>query len=120
MLASTIPPNDCTSARRKGLVASARIDPSPHQTINGTVEALPTGPVRDPAGKAIARFNSIWRQEAEILRHEHPNEYLGHTQRHSERGADGYDAENHTSQTVNLSAANDSTYRHSGARYAGK
>jgi ketosteroid isomerase-like protein len=23
-----------------------------------------TGPVRDPAGKAIARFNSIWRQEA--------------------------------------------------------
>ena len=26
--------------------------------------ALSTGPVLDPAGKPIARFNSIWRQEA--------------------------------------------------------
>ncbi len=26
--------------------------------------ALSTGPVRDPAGHPIARFNSIWRQEA--------------------------------------------------------
>jgi ketosteroid isomerase-like protein len=26
--------------------------------------ALSTGPVRDAAGKVIARFNSIWRQEA--------------------------------------------------------
>ena len=26
--------------------------------------ALSTGPVRDPAGQPIARFNSIWRQEA--------------------------------------------------------
>ncbi len=26
--------------------------------------ALSTGPVRDPAGKVVARFNSIWRREA--------------------------------------------------------
>lgn len=30
---------------------------------DGTL-ALSTGPVRDPAGRTIARFNSIWRQEA--------------------------------------------------------
>jgi len=30
---------------------------------DGTL-ALSTGPVRDPAGKVIARFNSIWRLEA--------------------------------------------------------
>jgi len=30
---------------------------------DGTL-ALSTGPVLDPAGKAISRFNSIWRQEA--------------------------------------------------------
>lgn len=30
---------------------------------DGTL-ALSTGPVFDPAGKTIARFNSIWRQEA--------------------------------------------------------
>lgn len=30
---------------------------------DGTL-ALSTGPVRDPQGKVIARFNSIWRQEA--------------------------------------------------------
>ena len=30
---------------------------------DGTL-ALSTGPVLDPAGKVIARFNSIWRQEA--------------------------------------------------------
>ncbi|MBL8286914.1 MAG: nuclear transport factor 2 family protein [Rubrivivax sp.] len=30
---------------------------------SGTL-ALSTGPVRDPAGKVIARFNSIWRHEA--------------------------------------------------------
>jgi ketosteroid isomerase-like protein len=26
--------------------------------------AMSTGPVRDPAGKVVARFNSVWRQEA--------------------------------------------------------
>ncbi len=26
--------------------------------------ALSSGPVRDPAGKLVARFNSVWRQEA--------------------------------------------------------
>lgn len=30
---------------------------------DGTL-ALSTGPVRDPAGQVVARFNSIWRQEA--------------------------------------------------------
>ena len=30
---------------------------------DGTL-ALSTGPVRDPAGKPVARFNSIWRLEA--------------------------------------------------------
>lgn len=30
---------------------------------SGTL-ALSTGPVRDPSGKVIARFNSIWRLEA--------------------------------------------------------
>jgi ketosteroid isomerase-like protein len=30
---------------------------------DGTL-ALSTGPVRDPQGKAVARFNSVWRQEA--------------------------------------------------------
>jgi ketosteroid isomerase-like protein len=30
---------------------------------DGTL-ALSTGPVRDPQGQLIARFNSIWRQEA--------------------------------------------------------
>lgn len=30
---------------------------------SGTL-ALSTGPVRDPSGKIIARFNSIWRLEA--------------------------------------------------------
>ena len=30
---------------------------------DGTL-ALSTGPVRDPSGQVVARFNSIWRQEA--------------------------------------------------------
>jgi len=29
---------------------------------SGTL-ALSSGPVRDPTGKVVARFNSIWRQE---------------------------------------------------------
>jgi len=31
--------------------------------VSGTL-ALTTGPVHDPSGKLIGRFNSIWRQEA--------------------------------------------------------
>jgi ketosteroid isomerase-like protein len=31
---------------------------------SGTL-ALSTGPVRDPSGKVVARFNSIWRLERE-------------------------------------------------------
>lgn len=33
--------------------------------VMGTGElALSSGPVRDPAGKLVARFNSVWRQES--------------------------------------------------------
>lgn len=32
-------------------------------TPDGTL-AMSTGPVRDPAGKRVSRFNTIWRQEA--------------------------------------------------------
>jgi ketosteroid isomerase-like protein len=32
-------------------------------TPDGTL-ALSTGPVRDPAGKRVSRFNTVWRQEA--------------------------------------------------------
>jgi ketosteroid isomerase-like protein len=32
-------------------------------TPDGTL-AMSTGPVRDPAGKRISRFNTIWRQES--------------------------------------------------------
>jgi ketosteroid isomerase-like protein len=34
---------------------------------SGTL-ALSTGPVRDPSGKVVARFNSIWRLEADRWR----------------------------------------------------
>ena len=34
------------------------------QVLDDGTLALSTGPVRDPAGKVIARFNSIWRQES--------------------------------------------------------
>lgn len=32
-------------------------------TPDGTL-AMSTGPVRDPAGKRVSRFNTVWRQEA--------------------------------------------------------
>lgn len=39
-------------------------EPDQVQVLDDGSLALSTGPVRDPAGKPIARFNSIWRQEA--------------------------------------------------------
>lgn len=38
--------------------------PDPVQVLADGRLALSTGPVRGPGGKLIARFNSIWRQEA--------------------------------------------------------
>jgi ketosteroid isomerase-like protein len=32
-------------------------------TADGTL-AMSTGPVRDPSGKRVSRFNTVWRQEA--------------------------------------------------------
>lgn len=39
-------------------------EPDQVQVLDDGTLALSTGPVRDAAGKTIARFNSIWRQEA--------------------------------------------------------
>jgi len=39
-------------------------EPDQVQVLADGTLALSTGPVRDPAGKVVARFNSIWRQEA--------------------------------------------------------
>ncbi len=38
--------------------------PDDVQVLGDGTLALSTGPVLDPGGKPIARFNSIWRQEA--------------------------------------------------------
>lgn len=39
-------------------------EPDSVQVLGDGQLALSSGPVRDPAGKLVARFNSIWRQEA--------------------------------------------------------
>lgn len=39
-------------------------EPDNVQVLADGTLALSTGPVRDPAGKPVARFNSVWRQEA--------------------------------------------------------
>jgi ketosteroid isomerase-like protein len=39
-------------------------DPDSVQVLGDGQLALSTGPVLNPAGKVVARFNSIWRQEA--------------------------------------------------------
>lgn len=39
-------------------------EPDSVEVLGDGTLALSTGPVRGPDGKAIARFNSIWRQEA--------------------------------------------------------
>jgi ketosteroid isomerase-like protein len=38
--------------------------PDQVQVLDSGTLALSTGPVRDPSGNVIARFNSIWRREA--------------------------------------------------------
>lgn len=40
-------------------------EPDQVEVLDGGTLALSTGPVRDPSGKAIARFNSIWRRTAD-------------------------------------------------------
>ncbi len=39
-------------------------EPDQVELLDDGTLALSTGPVRDPRGQPIARFNSIWRQEA--------------------------------------------------------
>jgi ketosteroid isomerase-like protein len=39
-------------------------EPDQVLVMNNGELALSSGPVRDPAGKLVARFNSVWRQEA--------------------------------------------------------
>ena len=39
-------------------------EPDQVQVLDSGTLALSTGPVRDPGGRVIARFNSIWRLEA--------------------------------------------------------
>lgn len=39
-------------------------EPDQVQVLDSGTLALSTGPVRDPSGKVVARFNSIWRREA--------------------------------------------------------
>jgi ketosteroid isomerase-like protein len=39
-------------------------EPDQVEVLESGTLALSTGPVRDPAGKVVARFNSIWRLEA--------------------------------------------------------
>ena len=39
-------------------------EPDQVEVLDSGVLALSTGPVRNPAGKVVGRFNSIWRLEA--------------------------------------------------------
>jgi ketosteroid isomerase-like protein len=39
-------------------------EPDQVQVLDSGYLALSTGPVRDPAGNVVGRFNSIWRQES--------------------------------------------------------
>lgn len=39
-------------------------EPDQVEVLAGGQLALSTGPVRDPSGKLVSRFNSIWRQES--------------------------------------------------------
>lgn len=40
-------------------------EPDQVEVLGTGVLALSTGPVRNPAGQVVARFNSIWRREAD-------------------------------------------------------
>jgi ketosteroid isomerase-like protein len=48
----------------RGPTAPFSWEPDQVEVLASGTLALSTGPVRDPAGKVIARFNSIWRLEA--------------------------------------------------------
>lgn len=48
----------------EGAEAPFSWEPDQVQVLDSGTLALSTGPVRDPTGKVIARFNSIWRREA--------------------------------------------------------
>ena len=48
----------------EGPAAPFSWEPDQVQVLDSGTLALSTGPVRDPSGKVIARFNSIWRREA--------------------------------------------------------
>ena len=52
-----------TNFHLKGAGESFSWAPDSVEVLADGTLALSTGPVRDPAGKATARFNSIWRQE---------------------------------------------------------
>lgn len=59
---------DAVTARWKkffdGPAAPFAWEPDHVEVLDSGTLALSTGPVTDPSGKVIARFNSIWRQEA--------------------------------------------------------
>lgn len=48
----------------EGAQAPFSWEPDQVQVLDSGTLALSSGPVRDPGGKVIARFNSIWRLEA--------------------------------------------------------
>lgn len=48
----------------EGLSAPFSWEPDRVEVLHSGTLALSTGPVRDPNGKVIGRFNSVWRQEA--------------------------------------------------------
>lgn len=48
----------------EGTAAPFSWEPDQVEVLDSGTLALSTGLVRDPQGKVIARFNSIWRQEA--------------------------------------------------------
>jgi ketosteroid isomerase-like protein len=39
-------------------------EPEQVEVLASGLLAIPSGPVRDPAGKRVATFNSVWRREA--------------------------------------------------------
>jgi ketosteroid isomerase-like protein len=48
----------------EGLIPPFSWEPDRVEVLESGSLALSTGPVRDPEGEVIARFNSIWREEA--------------------------------------------------------
>ena len=65
--ASLVGPAAVVGAWRKffdGPAAPFSWEPDQVEVMANGQLALSTGPVRDPAGQVVARFNSVWRQEA--------------------------------------------------------